>query len=114
MSGTQVVTFAVHWILFLPTLYYVFKSKREVKWIYINISIGWLAGILYYASLAEPLKSYISFNGHIVSPYLRIVQGICFGGWVLLKFVEEVYSSLSYGKILGGKKIWKSAKEEQR
>ena len=107
MTATQTVTFAIHLILFIPSLYYAIKSSKKAQWIYINMCVGWLAGILYYTMLIESIREHLDLNMHTISPYLRIFQAVAFGSWVLIKMVNDTFSSEL------GNKIWKTFKISQ-
>ena len=76
----------VSFIVFLiPSIYLSVVSKPEARWIYINLSLGWIGGIVFYVS-----RLVFGVLVHEWSATLRLFQSICFGLWVFIGAAERV------------------------
>lgn len=82
----QALSLVASVVFFIFSIYLVFISKPDVKWIYVTFAFGWLAGIVFYVR-------YIYFGGgsHDLSSMLRLFQNMTFGIWLIIISFEKLF-----------------------
>ena len=93
----KVFSLITYCILFLGSLYLSIFPYGFKRWVYVNLSLGWIGGIIYYT-----LILFFDFPGHISSSYLRVYQNVFTGGWIILILLEKLSSTKKYKEVEEG------------
>lgn len=90
----QALSLVASVVFFIFSIYLVFISKPDAKWIYISFSIGWLVGIVFYTGHI--------YSGEIISYDLslmfRLFQNMFFGTWLIVTSFEKIFEGSSTSK----------------
>ena len=104
MNVAQTISLVTSALFLITSLYLVIVSKPQARWIYVQLSFGWIGGIVFYM-----LPLFENYGGHDFSPVLGIYQNICFGIWILITACERICSGNIHCKNLKTRmKTWKT------